>query len=41
VSDNTGIGSKEPKEKYIYTKKQTNKRQSMRCDDIIDSCSIK
>ena len=32
---------KEPKEKYIYTKKQTNKRQSMWCDNIIDSCSIK
>jgi hypothetical protein len=41
VTDNTGISSKEPKEKYIYSKKQTNERQDMRSDDIIESRSIK
>jgi len=41
VSDYTGIGSKKPKEKYIYPKKQTNKCQDVLRNDVIKPCSIK
>jgi hypothetical protein len=41
MPDNTGISSKEPKEKSVYSKKQPNKGQDVRSDDIIESRSIK
>lgn len=41
MPDNPGIGSKKPKEKRVYSKKQPNEDQDMRSDDIIESRSIK